>query len=93
MAIGSEPANHYYLKGVTSYNMYAQSESGVITSMFVVDKEYDVCPVGKPQFDLKYRVVDEYGNDVPEGEIGEFIFENPYVRGYINLPEETAKAF
>ena len=93
MVVGSEPANRYYLKGVTNYNMYAQSESGVITSMFVIDKEYDVCPVGKPQFDLKYRVVDEDGNDVPKGEIGEFIFENPYVRGYINLPEETAKAF
>ena len=37
--------------------MYAQSESGVITSMFVIDREYDVCPVGKPQFDMKYRVV------------------------------------
>ena len=93
MAVGSEPANHFYLKGVTSYNMYAQSESGVVTCMFVIDKEYDACPVGTPQFDLKYRIVDEDGNDVPNGEIGEFIFENPYVRGYINLPEETAKAF
>ena len=93
MVVGSEPANRYYLKGVTNYNMYAQSESGVVTSMFVIDKPYDVCPVGKPQFDLKYRVVDEAGHDVPEGEMGEFIFESPYVRGYINLPEETAKAF
>lgn len=93
MVVGSEPANRYYLKGVTNYNMYAQSESGVITSMFVIDKQYDVCPVGKPQFDLKYRVVDETGNDVPEGEIGEFIFKSPYVRGYINLPEGTKKAF
>ena len=73
--------------------MYAQSESGVVTSIFVIDKEYDVCPVGKPQFDMKYRVVDDDGNDVPDGEIGEFLFENPYVRGYINLPEETAKVF
>ena len=93
MVVGSEPANRYYLKGVTNYNMYAQSESGVITSMFVIDKEYDVCPVGKPQFDMKYRVIDDEGNDVPDGEIGEFIFDSPYVRGYINLPEETAKAF
>ena len=93
MVVGSEPANRYYLKGVTNYNMYAQSESGVVTSMFVIDKQYDVCPVGKPQFDLKYRVVDDCGNDVPEGEMGEFIFESPYVRGYINLPEETSKAF
>ena len=93
MAVGSEPANNFYLKGVKNINMYAQSESGVVTCMFVIDKEYDVCPVGKPQFDMKYRVVDDNGNDVPVGEIGEFIFENPYVRGYINLPEETAKAF
>lgn len=93
MAIGSEPANNFYLKGVKNINMYAQSESGVVTCMFIIDKEYDVCPVGKPQFDMKYRVVDDDGNDVPDGEIGEFIFENPYVRGYINLPEETAKAF
>ena len=61
--------------------------------MFVIDKEYDLCPVGKPQFDMKYRVVDDDGNDVPDGEIGEFLFETPYVRGYINLPEETAKVF
>ena len=93
MIVGSEPANNCYLKGVMNFNMYAQSESGFVTSMFVIDREYDICPIGKPQFDLKYRVVDENGNDVPEGEIGEFIFENPYVRGYINLPEETAKAF
>ena len=93
MIVGSEPANNFYLKGVTNFNMYAQSESGFVTSMFVIDKEYDVCPIGKPQFDLKYRVVDDAGNDVPEGEIGELIFENPYSRGYINLPEETAQAF
>lgn len=42
---------------------------------------------------MKYRVVDDDGNDVPDGEIGEFVFENPYVQGYINLPEETAKVF
>ena len=93
MAVGSEPANKFYLKGVTNFNMYAQSESGLVTSMFVIDREYDVCPIGKPQFDLKYRIVDDEGNDVPEGETGELIFENPYVRGYINLPEENAKVF
>ena len=93
MVVGSEPANRYYLKGVTNYNMYAQSEGGVIAGMFVIDKEYDVCPIGKPQFDMKYRVIDDDGNDVPDGEMGEFIFDSPYVRGYINLPEETAKAF
>ena len=93
VCVGSEPANHFHLKGLINYNMYSQSESGFIVSMFSIDKEYDVCPIGKPQFDLKYRIIDEEGNDVPAGEVGEFIFENPYARGYINLPEETQKVF
>ena len=93
MIVGSEPANHFYLKGVRNINMYSQTESAIVTSMFEIDKEYEVCPVGKPQIDIKHRLVDDDGNDVPEGEIGEFIFENPYVRGYINQPEETAKSF
>ena len=93
MVVGGEPANNYYLKGVRNINMYAQSETGVITSMFLIDREYDICPIGQPQFDLKYRVVDDEGNAVPDGETGELIFENTYVRGYINLPEETAKVF
>ena len=93
VCVGSEPANHFHLKGLINYNMYSQSESGFIVSMFSIDKEYDVCPIGKPQFDLKYRIIDEEGNDVPAGEIGEFIFENPYARGYINLLEETQKVF
>ena len=37
--------------------------------MFVIDKEYALCPVGKPQFDMKYRVADDDGNDVPDGEL------------------------
>ena len=31
--------------------------------------------------------------EVAKGETGELCFINPYVRGYINLPAETAKAF
>ena len=91
--VGSEPANNCYLKGITNYNMYSQSESGFVVSSFVIDKEYAQCPIGKPQFDLKYRIVDEDGNTVPDGGVGELIFENPYVRGYINLPEENERVF
>jgi acyl-CoA synthetase (AMP-forming)/AMP-acid ligase II len=43
--------------------------------------------------DTSILLLDENGNQVPEGETGELCFINPYVRGYINLPEETAKAF
>lgn len=93
IAVGTEPANHFHLKGLKNYNVYGQSESGFFVTIFVIDKEYDVCPVGKPQLDVKYRVVGDDGNDVAVGEIGEFVIESRYTRGYINLPEETAKVF
>lgn len=38
-------------------------------------------------------LLDENGNEVEDGQKGEVCFENPYVRGYINLPEQTAEVF
>jgi len=40
------------------------------------------------------RIVDENGNDVPEGETGELICRGPYtIRGYYKAPEKTRAAF
>lgn len=91
--VGSEPANNIYLDNIDIYNAYAMSESGFAAGIFKIDKPYATCPIGKPQFDIECVLLDDDGNEVPDGEIGEFCFENKYVRGYINLPEETAKAF
>jgi long-chain acyl-CoA synthetase len=35
----------------------------------------------------------EDGKEAEDGEIGEMCFEDPYVRGYINLPEQTEESF
>lgn len=50
---------------------------------------------GRPVCDLdELRVVDENGNDVPDGAPGELITRGPYtIRGYYNAPEVNAKAF
>ena len=93
LIVGSEPANNIYLDKVEIYNMYAMSESGFVVSVFKIDKPYSTCPIGKPQFDLDYMLLDEDGNPVSDNEIGEICFRNEYVRGYMNLPEETGKAF
>lgn len=93
LIVGSEPANNLYLDKVDIYNLYAMSESGFIIGIFKIDKPYAACPIGKPQFDLECYLIDEDGEPVPDGEIGELCFPNPYVRGYINLPEETKKFF
>ena len=91
--VGSEPANNLYNKNLELINIYAASESGFAVGFFPIDKAYDVCPIGRPQVETTIYLWDENGNPVPDGEAGELCFVNPYVRGYINLPEETAKAF
>jgi len=43
---------------------------------------------------VKYRLIDEEGNDVPKGEAGELVIKGPNVtKGYWNDPEATAQAF
>ena len=91
--VGSEPANNIYNKNLDLVNVYAASESGFAVGVFKLDKAYDTCPIGKPELDTKITLIDEDGNEVEDGETGELCFENPFVRGYINLPEESAQAF
>ena len=93
IVVGSEPANNVYIENVDIYNIYSMSESGFAAAVFKIDKPYATCPIGKPQLDIECKLLDEDGNEVEEGEVGEFCFENKYVRGYINLPEENARAF
>lgn len=57
-------------------------------------------PIGKPKYgtcgrvvfdDMHIKIVDEEGNEVPRGEIGEIIETHPAIfKGYLNNPEATA---
>ena len=50
--------------------------------------------VGRAGLGAEIRVVDDEGQDVPRGEVGEIVVRGPMVtRGYWNLPEATAQAF
>ena len=91
--IGSEPANEVYMDDLLIHNFYLMSESGFAVSHFLIDKLYEQTPVGDSEFGHKILLLDEQGNEVPDGEEGEVCFENKFVRGYINLPEQTAEAF
>lgn len=93
LIVGSEPANNMYNKNLDLINIYAASESGFAVGIFRIDKAYDTCPIGKPANDTKIYLLDEEGNEVEDGEKGELCFDNPFVRGYINLPDETKLAF
>ncbi|KAL7622486.1 hypothetical protein AAE478_007993 [Parahypoxylon ruwenzoriense] len=78
-------------------NVYSASETheiacGDIREM--LDEEARVIPVGPP-LDLKHTyILDENGERVEPGESGElFVGGNLLARGYLNLPETTAKSF
>jgi fatty-acyl-CoA synthase len=50
--------------------------------------------VGRPALGVEARIVDESGEDVPAGEVGEIVYRGPTVmQGYHGKPEATAEAF
>jgi long-chain acyl-CoA synthetase len=58
-----------------------------------VDPESGALSVGVPVFNTIVRVVDDDGNELPPGEIGEFVTSGPQVvSGYWEKPEETEHA-
>jgi D-alanine--poly(phosphoribitol) ligase subunit 1 len=80
------------------FNTYGPTEATVaITSIEVTSAvldEFTSLPVGKIKADSRILLVDENGNEVPNGEKGEIILVGPGVsKGYLGQPELTNKAF
>ena len=93
LVTGSEAANGVWFEGVRLINNYGMSEAGFHVAQFEMDRRYDITPIGKPvREEIRIRLLDEAGQEVPDGQAGEICFDNPFFRGYINLPEETARA-
>ncbi len=58
-----------------------------------VDELTGATSVGVPVYDTVVRIVDDNGNDLPPGEVGEFVTAGPQVvAGYWNKPEATANS-
>ncbi|MEU7383157.1 MULTISPECIES: acyl-CoA synthetase [unclassified Streptomyces] len=77
------------------YNCFGQSEIGPLAMVLGPDEHkgrMDSC--GRPVLFVDARVVDEEGNDVPDGTPGEIVYRSPQLcEGYWERPEETAEAF
>ncbi|MFD7254033.1 acyl-CoA synthetase [Streptomyces sp. NPDC059895] len=77
------------------YNCFGQSEIGPLATVLAPDEHQgrmDSC--GRTVLFVDARVVDENGEDVPDGTPGEIVYRSPQLcEGYWNKPEETADAF
>jgi len=84
----------YQQKGVVFKQGFGMTEVGVnCFTMSVEDSYRKAGSIGRPLMFTEVRLVDEDGNDVATGEVGEMLFRGPHVsKGYWHNPEATASA-
>lgn len=91
---GAEPVNNIYYDNIEVYGKYAQSESGYSILGCLIDRSYETAPAGKEAIaEAEVCLLGEDGKPVREGEIGEICYKNPYLRGYLGLPDKNAALF
>jgi acyl-CoA synthetase (AMP-forming)/AMP-acid ligase II/acyl carrier protein len=71
----------HFPRGARFVNAYSLTETGNVTlSVLTHDSVVpdDILPVGYPRAGRRVRIVDEAGETVPPGVVGEIVVENPY---------------
>ncbi|WP_226576808.1 fatty acid--CoA ligase family protein [Halobacillus litoralis] len=72
---------------------YGLSEASPVTAFNPLDRPRKAGSIGRNIINVENKVVDELGEELPPGEVGELIVRGPNVmKGYYKLPEETAVA-
>jgi acyl-CoA synthetase (AMP-forming)/AMP-acid ligase II len=84
-----------HFRNSSLYELYGSTEAGWVTLLRPDEQLSKLGSIGR-EFtgSARVRLLDEDGNDVPEGQVGELYSRTPYAfSGYWNLPEKTAEAF
>lgn len=70
---------------------YGLSEASPVTCFNPLDRPRKPGSIGTSIMNVENKVVNEFGEEVPVGEVGELIVRGPNVmKGYYKMPEETA---
>lgn len=96
---GGAPCSHelilyYQDRGLPFGQGFGLTEtSPTVCMLSAEDAWHKVGSIGKPVLFCEVRLVDEYDQEVANGEVGELVIKGPHVmKEYWNLPNETAKA-
>ncbi len=76
------------------YNLFGQTESTIsTTTLKPKDQLRKAGSIGKANINAEMRVVDDKGNDIRPGEVGEIILKGENIMiGYFEMPEATKEA-
>jgi long-chain acyl-CoA synthetase len=80
--------------GVAARQLYGCTEAGAVSANLDEDPDATAASVGRPIEDVDVRIVDEAGNQLEPGRIGEIAISSPAMtRGYTRHDEQTRLAF
>jgi fatty-acyl-CoA synthase len=84
-----------YFKNSKLYEGYGSTEAGWVTLLRPDEQLEKLGSIGRELTgSMRIRLLDDRGNEVPDGQVGEIYSHTPYVfQGYWNLPAKTAEAF
>ncbi len=70
---------------------YGLSEASPVTTFNPLDRPRKAGSIGTSILNVENKVVNELGEEVPVGQVGELVVKGPNVmKGYYKMPEETA---
>jgi fatty-acyl-CoA synthase len=83
------------LPQVQLWNFYGQTEMAPLATILRPHEQAQRAgSAGRPAINVETRLVDDLGNDVPPGEIGEIVHRSPHATlGYWNDAAKTCEAF
>lgn len=89
----AERMSNIYFKDFKLINHYGLTETCGAGTSFIVDKPYETTPIGKPGAHVEYCIMDEDGNEVPQGEKGELCLKGNLTVGYYKDPKSTSDLY
>jgi fatty-acyl-CoA synthase len=84
-----------YFKNAELWEAYGSTESGLVTLLRPEDQFKKLGSIGKEIFGSdRIKILDEEGNEVPDGEVGELYSRTPSIfKEYWKDPEKTKEVF